>query len=40
LPCSTCRTSYGAWRIFIRFVAPAAVGAIVVAVLFFGRDFS
>jgi NSS family neurotransmitter:Na+ symporter len=32
--------SYGAWRIFIRFVAPAAVGAIVVAVLFFGRDFS
>jgi NSS family neurotransmitter:Na+ symporter len=32
--------SYGAWRFFIRYVAPAAVGAIVVAVLFFGRDFS
>jgi neurotransmitter:Na+ symporter, NSS family len=31
---------YGAWRFFIRWVAPAAVGAIVVAVLFFHRDFS
>jgi NSS family neurotransmitter:Na+ symporter len=31
---------YGVWRFFIRWVAPAAVGAIVVAVLFFGRDFS
>ncbi len=31
---------YGVWRLFIRYVAPAAVGAIVVAVLFFGRDFS
>ncbi len=32
--------SYGAWRFFIRFVAPAAVGAILVAVIFFGADFS
>ena len=31
--------SYGAWRIFIRYVAPAAVGAIIIAVAF-GRDFS
>lgn len=31
---------YGVWRLFIRWVAPAAVGAIVIAVLFFGRDFS
>jgi NSS family neurotransmitter:Na+ symporter len=31
---------YGIWRMFIRYVAPAAVGAIVVAVLFFGRDFT
>ncbi len=31
--------SYGAWRFFIRFVAPAAVAAIVIAVLF-GVDFS
>ena len=31
---------YGVWRLFIRWVAPVAVGAIVVAVLFFGRDFS
>jgi NSS family neurotransmitter:Na+ symporter len=30
---------YGAWRLFIRFVAPAAVGAIIIAV-FFGVDFS
>lgn len=32
--------SYGAWRFFIRFVAPAAVGAILVAVMFFGADFT
>lgn len=32
--------SYGAWRFFIRFVAPAAVGAILVAVFVFGVDFS
>lgn len=32
--------SYGAWRFFIRFVAPAAVGAILVGVIFFGMDFS
>jgi len=31
---------YGAWRFFIRFVAPAAVAAIIIAVLFFGVDFS
>jgi NSS family neurotransmitter:Na+ symporter len=31
---------YGIWRFFIRFVAPAAVGAVIVAVLFFGVDFS
>ncbi len=31
---------YGVWRFFIRFVAPAAVGAVIVAVLFFGVDFS
>jgi NSS family neurotransmitter:Na+ symporter len=31
--------TYGAWRFFIRFVAPAAVGAIIVAV-FLGVDFS
>ena len=30
---------YGVWRIFIRYVAPAAVGAIIIAVAF-GRDFS
>ena len=30
---------YGAWRFFIRFVAPAAVAAIIIAVLF-GVDFS
>ena len=32
--------SYGAWRFFIRFVAPIAVAAIIVAVLFFNVDFS
>jgi NSS family neurotransmitter:Na+ symporter len=31
---------YAAWRFFIRFVSPAAVGAIIVAVLFFHADFS
>ena len=31
---------YGVWRFFIRWVAPAAVGAVIVAVLFFGVDFS
>jgi NSS family neurotransmitter:Na+ symporter len=31
---------YGVWRFFIRFVAPAAVGAVIVAVFFFGVDFS
>lgn len=30
---------YGAWRFFIRFVAPAAVAAIIIAVIL-GRDFS
>ncbi len=32
--------SYGAWRFFIRYVAPIAVGAILIAVIFFGVDFS
>lgn len=32
--------SYGAWRFFIRFVAPAAISAIIIAVTFFGVDFS
>ena len=32
--------SYGVWRFFIRFVAPAAVAAILIAVMFFGADFS
>ena len=31
---------YGVWRFFIRFVAPAAVAAIIVGVIFFGVDFS
>ena len=31
---------YGAWRFFIRFVAPVAVASIIIAVLFFGVDFS
>ena len=30
---------YGAWRFFIRWVAPLAVGAIIIAVML-GRDFS
>jgi len=32
--------NYGAWRFFMRFVAPVAVAAILVAVIFFGVDFS
>ena len=32
--------SYGMWRFFIRYVAPVAVAAILVAVVFFGADFS
>ena len=32
--------NYGAWRFFIRFIAPAAVAAILIAVIFFGADFS
>ena len=31
---------YGAWRFFIRFVAPTAVAAIIIAVMIFGVDFS
>lgn len=31
---------YGVWRFFIRYVAPIAVGAIIIAVMFFGVDFS
>jgi NSS family neurotransmitter:Na+ symporter len=31
---------YDIWRLFIRFVAPAAISAIVIAVVFFGVDFS
>lgn len=31
---------FGAWRFFIRFVAPAAVAAIIIAVAFFSVDFS
>jgi len=32
--------NYPAWRFFIRYVAPVAVGAILIAVIFFGVDFS
>ena len=32
--------NYKAWRFFIRFVAPAAVATILVAVIFYGVDFS
>ncbi len=32
--------NYGAWRFFMRFVAPVAVAAILIAVIFFGVDFS
>lgn len=31
---------YGAWLFFIRFAAPAAVAAVILAVIFFGRDFT
>jgi len=31
---------YGLWRFFIRYVSPLAVAAIILAVIFFGRDFS
>ena len=31
---------YGAWRFFMRYVAPIAVAAILIAVIFFGVDFS
>lgn len=31
---------YGLWRVFIRYVAPVAVAAIIVTVIFFGFDFS
>ena len=31
---------YPSWRFFIRYVAPVAVGAILIAVVFFGVDFS
>ena len=31
---------YGVWRFFIRYVAPLAVAAILVAVAFFGVDFT
>lgn len=32
--------SYGAWLFFIRFVAPAAVAAIIISVIFLGGDFT
>ena len=32
--------NYDVWRFFIRFISPAAVAAIIIAVLFFGVDFS
>ena len=32
--------NYAAWRFFIRFVAPLAVAAIIISVLFFDQDFS
>ena len=32
--------NYGAWRFFIRYVSPIAVGAIIIAVMFFNVDFS
>jgi neurotransmitter:Na+ symporter, NSS family len=31
---------YGIWRFMIRYIAPAAVAAIITAVMFFGVDFS
>jgi NSS family neurotransmitter:Na+ symporter len=32
--------NYGIWRFFIRFVAPVAVAAIILAVIVTGKDFS
>jgi NSS family neurotransmitter:Na+ symporter len=32
--------NYKAWLFAVRFIAPAAVAAILVAVIFFGKDFS
>ncbi|MDE0805958.1 MAG: sodium-dependent transporter [Longimicrobiales bacterium] len=32
--------SYKAWLFSVRFIAPAAVAAILIAVIFFGKDFS
>ncbi len=32
--------SYEAWRVFIRFVAPAAIATILISIAFFGKDFS
>ena len=32
--------SYPVWRFTMRFVAPLAVGAIILAVVVFGKDFS
>ena len=31
---------YGAWLFFVRFVAPGAIGWIIIRVIFFGDDFS
>ena len=31
---------FGMWRFFIRYLAPAAVASIIIAVMFFGVDFS
>ena len=31
---------YGVWRFAIRYLAPIAVGAIILAVIFMGEDFS
>ncbi len=31
---------YGVWRLAIRYIAPVAVAAIIVAVIFRGSDFS
>ena len=32
--------SYKAWLFSVRFIAPAAVAAILIAVIFLGKDFS
>jgi len=32
--------SHKAWLFAVRFIAPAAVAAILIAVIFFGKDFS